>query len=146
MPPVLLIMGLPGSGKTTLADACASRLRGAGLSVTQIIDEAVHRKHQDWDFSSEGHIRQAVRLLAAANASRADFVIMDFVAGLPEQRAIIAPNALLWMNTASASPCQDSDAAFVPPERTDLVLTTHLPDNINRAAMLALSILRPLYA
>jgi len=119
---VLLVMGLPGSGKTTLADAIAERLRASCLCVERINADEMRRLHSDWDFSRDGRIRQAQRLLAAADATCADIVIMDFVAALPEQRAIVAPTG------------------------ADLVFTTHSPDNLDRVARLAQSRLRLIHA
>lgn len=134
-------MGLPGSGKTTLADACASRLRASSVSVARINADEMRRLHSDWDFSREGRLRQARRLRIAARAARCDIVVVDFVAALPEQRDTVAPDALLWMNTITAGRYEDTNAAFLPPQRADLIFTAHLPDNLDRAARLALSLL-----
>jgi len=138
---VLLIMGLPGSGKTTLADATAERLRASCFAVLRINADVVRGLHADWDFSREGRIRQAQRLRAAAEAACADVVIMDFVAALPEQRDIVAPNVLVWMNTIAAGRYEDTNAAFVPPARADEIFSAHDPDNLDRVARLALSLL-----
>ena len=51
---IILIMGLPGSGKTTLANEIAPSLNAKRLNADEVRKEA-----NDWDFSEEGRIRQA---------------------------------------------------------------------------------------
>ena len=50
-------MGLPGSGKTTLADELAPLLNAKRLNADEVRKEA-----NDWDFSEEGRTRQAKRM------------------------------------------------------------------------------------
>ena len=54
---IILIMGLPGAGKTTLADALAKKIKAKRLNADE-----VRRKANDWDFSEEGRKRQAKRM------------------------------------------------------------------------------------
>jgi len=54
---IILIMGLPGSGKTTLANEIASL-----LNVKRLNADEVRKKANDWDFSEEGRTRQASRM------------------------------------------------------------------------------------
>ena len=49
-------MGLPGSGKTTLANELAPMLNAKRLNADE-----VRKKANDWDFSEEGRKRQAKR-------------------------------------------------------------------------------------
>ena len=42
-------MGLPGAGKTTLADALAKKIKAKRLNADEVRTEA-----NDWDFSEEG--------------------------------------------------------------------------------------------
>ena len=51
---IILIMGLPGSGKTTLASELVSLLKAKWLNADEVRKEA-----NDWDFSEEGRKRQA---------------------------------------------------------------------------------------
>ena len=46
-------MGLPGAGKTTLADKLAPLINGERINADE-----VRRKANDWDFSMEGRLRQ----------------------------------------------------------------------------------------
>ena len=54
---IILIMGLPGSGKTTLAEELAPLLNAKRLNADEVRKEA-----NDWDFSEEGRKRQARRM------------------------------------------------------------------------------------
>ena len=51
-------MGLPGSGKTTLASKLVPLIKAKWLNADQIRSEA-----NDWDFSIEGRKRQADRMI-----------------------------------------------------------------------------------
>ena len=53
----ILIMGLPGSGKTTLAKKVIRLLKADWLNADKI-----RGKYNDWDFSREGIIRQVKRM------------------------------------------------------------------------------------
>ena len=53
----ILIMGLPGSGKTTLASELVPFLNAKWLN-----NDKVRKAANDWDFSEEGRVRQAKRM------------------------------------------------------------------------------------
>ena len=57
-------MGLPGSGKTTLAEELAPLLNAKRLNADEVRKEA-----NDWDFSEEGRKRQARRMADFATVS-----------------------------------------------------------------------------
>ena len=54
---IILVMGLPGAGKTTLAEELAPKLNAKRLNADEVRKEA-----NDWDFSEEGRKRQAKRM------------------------------------------------------------------------------------
>ena len=58
----ILIMGLPGSGKTTLAEELKRKLAKAGKSYVHFNADEVRKKYNDWDFSEAGRIRQSIRI------------------------------------------------------------------------------------
>ena len=62
---IILIMGLPGSGKTTLASELVPLLKAKWLNADEVRKEA-----NDWDFSAEGRTRQAKRMWAKAKEFR----------------------------------------------------------------------------
>ena len=53
----ILVMGLPGSGKTTLSDKLAPLIKASRVNADE-----VRKKFNDWDFSLEGRIRQSNRM------------------------------------------------------------------------------------
>jgi len=57
-------MGLPGSGKTTLANELSLLL----LNSKRINADEVRKDYDDWDFSKEGRLRQSKRMSDKAQA------------------------------------------------------------------------------
>ena len=81
----ILIMGLPGSGKTTLALELMRRLAPDAVHLNA---DAIRKINNDWDFSAEGRIRQAKRMRTLADGIVRNYAIADFVAPLEEMRRI----------------------------------------------------------
>ena len=131
----ILIMGLPGSGKTTLAGALKQYLEangtmsmsraemlpsdGAGAQVTWFNADDVRRKYNDWDFSREGRIRQSIRMFQFSMEAVGEYVICDFVAPLVEMRNNFKADWTIWMDTNRESRYADTNAAFVEPDVYD---------------------------
>lgn len=117
----MLIMGLSGSGKTTLANALKERTLCKHLNADEI-----REKYNDWDFSNEGRIRQAVRMNILSNRYEDEYplVICDFIAPLAAQRKIVRPDIVVWCNTVEYSRFKDTDAVFENPDHVDLEIKT----------------------
>lgn len=114
----ILIMGLPGAGKTTLARALQTRLNCAWFNADEI-----RARYNDWDFSLEGRIRQSQRMRILADDSNSDYVIADFVAPLVKMRTVYDADYTIWMDTISAGRFEDTNQVFEPPETYDLRIT-----------------------
>ena len=78
----ILVMGLPGAGKTTLSTQIVEKIKNAGKTIAWLNADEIRKKFDDWDFSIEGRIRQSVRMRQLADDSDTDYVICDFVAPL----------------------------------------------------------------
>jgi adenylylsulfate kinase len=106
----ILIMGLPGAGKTTLARVLQARLNCAWINA-----DAIREKYNDWDFSVDGRIRQSRRMREQADLLSGDYVIADFVAPLNQMREEFLADFTIWMDTIQQSRFADTDTMFVPP-------------------------------
>ena len=82
---IVLIMGLPGAGKTTLANELAPLINAKRLNADE-----VRKAANDWDFSEEGRKRQAKRMAEAALKlkSEGNFVVADFICPTAEARKL----------------------------------------------------------
>jgi adenylylsulfate kinase len=119
----ILIMGLPGSGKTTLAKELKKQIEVLGKTVQWLNADIVREKFNDWDFTEEGRIRQSIRMKAMAEESQADFVICDFVAPLPKMRENFDADWTIWIDTITEGRFEDTNKMFVPPEIYDFRVT-----------------------
>ena len=119
----ILIMGLPGSGKTTLAHSLKTELTMVDKSVTWFNADDVRKQYNDWDFSHEGRVRQAGRMKILTGLSLAEFAICDFVAPLPEQRDLFDANWVIWVDTIAEGRFADTNQIFVPPKKYDFRVT-----------------------
>ncbi len=117
----ILIMGLPGSGKTTLATDLKKSLE-SNVSVQWLNADEVRKKYDDWDFSEHGRIRQSIRMRDLCAQSSSKFVICDFVAPLEKMRDLFKADYLIWMDTISQGRYADTNAIFEPPKNADLII------------------------
>jgi adenylylsulfate kinase len=120
----ILIMGLPGAGKTYLAQYVLERLQNANKSVGWINADDVRKKYDDWDFSIDGRIRQSKRMRELADGMNFDYVICDFICPLPEMRLNFDAQWTVWVDTISEGRYADTNKMFVPPDKYDFRITT----------------------
>ena len=118
---IILIMGLPGSGKTTLANELAPMLNAKRLNADE-----VRKAANDWDFSEEGRSRQAKRMADFALKMKEDgsYVIADFICPTPEARSLFPADYIIWVDTIKKGRFDDTNAMFVKPEKFDFHVTT----------------------
>jgi len=135
----ILIMGLPGSGKTYLAGALKRYLEEHGdISYTRALAEHIgnlnaqvtwfnaddiRRKYNDWDFSNDGRIRQSLRMFQFSMEAGGEYVICDFVAPLVEMRNNFKADWTIWVDTIREGRYEDTNRAFVEPEQYDFRIT-----------------------
>ena len=114
----ILIMGLPGAGKTTLAKALADKINAMWFNADDVREQC-----NDWDFSHQGRIRQSHRMRDLADDSYAKFVICDFVAPLAEMRTVYNADYTIWMDTIDKCRFEDTNQMFEPPVEYNLRIT-----------------------
>lgn len=127
----ILVMGLPGSGKTTLAKSIYKDLNAKWINADQI-----RKKYNDWDFSKEGRIRQAKRLNQISNKikSRSN-VVVDFVCPNKDSFKYFKSDFIIWMDTIKQSRklkitkrkragAKEFDSFFKKPKKFNLRITT----------------------
>jgi adenylylsulfate kinase len=115
----ILIMGLPGSGKTTFANILKTLLP----NTTHLNADEVRKQHNDWDFSLEGRLRQAYRMRDLSNSFTNDYILLDFVCPLVEMRNTVKPDWIVWMDTIEKGRFEDTNKAFVAPDNYDFRIT-----------------------
>ena len=118
---IILIMGLPGAGKTTLADELSKLIECKRLNADEIIKAA-----NDWDFSEEGRERQARRMSDAALKIKKEGnnVIADFICPTPAARELFPADYIIWVDTIKEGRFEDTNQMFVKPEKFNFHVTT----------------------
>jgi hypothetical protein len=119
-PAKILIMGLPGSGKTTLARALASRLQAVHFNA----DEVRANINKDLGFSVEDRIEHARRMgwLCDKVSEAGGAVIADFVCPTVHTREAFGDAFVIWVDRIKEGRFADTNNLFVPPEKCDLHL------------------------
>ena len=114
-------MGLPGAGKTTLAEELAPKLNAKRLNADEVRKEA-----NDWDFSEDGRKRQAKRMadFALKLINQGNYVVADFICPTPEARSLFPADFVIWVDTIKEGRFDDTNQMFVKPEKYDFHVTT----------------------
>ena len=115
------ILGLPGSGKTTLASELVPLLKAKWLNADE-----VRKAANDWDFSAEGRTRQAKRMWSKAQEykNQGNHVVADFVCPTPAARALFPADFVIWVDTIKEGRFDDTNKMFVKPEKYNFHVTT----------------------
>jgi hypothetical protein len=115
----ILIMGLPGAGKTYLATELKKLLEDCGKTVTWFNADEVRKQFNDWDFSEAGRIRQSKRMYDLSTTCGTDYALCDFVAPLVEMRNNFKADWTVWMDTIREGRYADTNKMFVEPDLYD---------------------------
>ena len=117
----ILIMGLPGSGKTHLAKRLQVHLNCAWYNADKVREMA-----NDYDFTEQGRRRQSERMncLATFEGTRARTVICDFVCPTGETRKTFSADITIWMDTIKESNYKDTDKIFEEPSNYNLKISS----------------------
>ena len=114
-------MGLPGAGKTTLANELAPKINAKRLNADE-----VRKSANDWDFSAEGRKRQSIRMaeLAFKLKKEGNYVVADFICPTPEARKLFPADYIVWVDTIKEGRFEDTNQMFVRPEKFDFHVTS----------------------
>ena len=117
----ILIMGLPGAGKTTLASKLVPLIKAKWLNANE-----VRKAANDWDFSEEARKRQAKRMADFAEKYEQEGlnVVADFICPTPEARELFSPDVVIWVDTIEKGKFDDTNQMFVKPENYDFHVTS----------------------
>ena len=120
-PKKILVMGLPGSGKTFLSKELNKIVPIIHLNADEI------RKHfDDWDFSKEGRLRQADRMKRFSDYIFSEKIspLADFVCPLDETRKILNPDIVIRMDTEKKGRFENTNKIFQKPKNFNFRITT----------------------
>ncbi len=119
-PKKILVMGLPGAGKTYFSKILFPLINAVWLNADQVRKDA-----DDWDFSTEGRVRQANRMksLAQKALDQGKNVIADFVCPTDKTREDFNADVLIWMDTIKEGRFQDTNKIFINPKKFDFRIT-----------------------
>ena len=117
----ILVMGLPGSGKTTLASKLVPLIKAKWLNADE-----VRKAANDWDFSYEGIERQAKRMSDFADklVKEGNNVVADFFCPTPKTRELFNADFVVWVDTIDKGRFEDTNKMFVKPKKYDFHVTS----------------------
>ena len=127
----ILVLGLPGSGKSTLAKPLAELIGGVWLNA-----DTVREEYNDWDFSLEGRMRQAMRMryLSDGVIKAGKIAVADFVCPTEKARTEFDADFTIWMDTIDKGRFEDTNKLFEPPTKYDYHVSGWFDDSHEQLA------------
>lgn len=128
---IIQIIGLPGSGKTTLAKSLKERTDAVHLNA----DEVRATINSDLDFSMSNRVEHARRLgeISRLLSRQGKLVVVDFVCPTEEtRRAFGKPDILIWMKTISEGRYENTNSIWQDPIDADLVINEFSNNSVDR--------------
>ena len=118
-------MGLPGSGKTTLAKLLVPKLN----AVWHNADDVRNTVHTDLGFEEKDRLEHARRLCFWADkiAEAGHHSVTDFICPIPEMRTIFDADFIIWVDRIKKGRFDDTNQLFVPQKKYDIRLNTGTP-------------------
>ena len=117
---IILVMGLPGSGKTTLAKKLKPMFNAVWLNADEIRKEV-----NDWDFSEQGRMKQSIRMKIQATKAKSENrnVIADFICPTEQTRKEFNADYTIWVDTIKEGKYEDTNKIFETPSKYDFRVT-----------------------
>jgi adenylylsulfate kinase len=117
----ILVMGLPGAGKTTLSKALTQRLGAVHFNA----DEIRANINRDLGFSPVDRVEQARRMgwLCDRVVEAGGTAVADFICPTGETREAFGPAFIVWVNRIQEGRFEDTNRMFLPPRHADVEVT-----------------------